>query len=252
MCSSDLWMALEMNETRSWFYFGSEARQLLFFALLGLAFHAGGASLRWSAFPEFAPPTEKFGILAFHIASFPLTVGAFYSAEKVQLGAWVLCSIIAVLALGLVGFGIVRHPEIPTPQWRRTWGVLLILLMALVWVGLLVKFEFNWSHGMAAVGPHWVAIPVLFTFCLLQAQVGILSRSPFLLNLAITFIGLHLVSAYVQLFGSMFDTGLVFLAGGVLLIGLAVFLERKRRALMKRMAGPADVQLAPNPNAEAT
>jgi hypothetical protein len=37
----------------------------------------------------------------------------------------------------------------------------------------------------------------------------------------------------------MQTTGMMFVVTGLFLIGLAVYLERKRRSLMKRMAEPA-------------
>ena len=41
------------------------------------------------------------------------------------------------------------------------------------------------------IGYQWVAFSVLFVFCLLQIQVGLLLRSAFYVNLAMTFIVLR-------------------------------------------------------------
>lgn len=239
MAAFGVWMAAEMGESRSWFYFGSEVRQMLFFAMLGIGIYGGGAWLRRSVYPEFGEPTEKFGLLTLHIASFPLDIAFFYSSRTVETGGWVLCGLATVVAVGLIAAGLSRHTELSDRQWRWTWGLVLTGLIGLSWVGLTVKLDDSWRPSAHLVGPHWVSIPVLFGFCLIQAQVGILTRSAFLLNLAITFVGLHVVAAYLQLFGSMLDTGLVFLVGGVLLISLAIFLERKRRKLLHRIREPA-------------
>jgi len=230
-----VWMATELSERNSWLYFGGAGeRQLLFFAILGVAFVGAGGWLRRSAFPEFGPATEKFGLLTLHIASFPLSLGFFYGSETPSREAWVICGIALALAISTVTLGVGRSPAVPKGQWRWVWTLSLVAMLGLAYAALGLHKEYT---SNAWGGIHWFAIPILFCFCLIQAQVGILMRSPFYLNLAITFIGIHLVSAYLQLFGTMFDTGLVFLAGGLLLILLSIFLERKRRSLMKRLKG---------------
>jgi uncharacterized membrane protein len=44
------------------------------------------------------------------------------------------------------------------------------------------------------------------------------------------------MTAYVQLFGTQENTGLMFLTAGILLVGLAVLLERQRRRLITRIS----------------
>jgi hypothetical membrane protein len=75
----------------------------------------------------------------------------------------------------------------------------------------------------------------LFVFCLLQAQAGVQQRSRFMVNLGVTFIALHIFSVYLNLFGSMARTGMMFLVSGVLLIGFGIFLEKRRRVLMQQI-----------------
>jgi hypothetical membrane protein len=72
-------------------------------------------------------------------------------------------------------------------------------------------------------------------FCLLQIQVGLQKRSPFLVNLGVVFVALDIVVAYFSLFGSMARTGLMFLISGIFLIVFGVYLEKKRRKLMKKI-----------------
>jgi hypothetical protein len=60
-------------------------------------------------------------------------------------------------------------------------------------------------------------------------------RSRFLVNTATATIAVIIGTAYVKLFGSMAQTGLVFLVGGVILIGLGFYLEKQRRALVKQI-----------------
>ena len=68
-----IWFGLEVNERGSWIYCGDDERQLLLYALLGLIYLGAGWLLRPGAFTEFAGVTEKFGLLAFLIFSYPLT-----------------------------------------------------------------------------------------------------------------------------------------------------------------------------------
>jgi len=69
----------------------------------------------------------------------------------------------------------------------------------------------------------------------MQIQIGIQERSPFLVNLGVTFIALDIIAAYCDLFGSMARTGVMFLISGIFLIVFGVYLEKKRRALMKQI-----------------
>jgi uncharacterized membrane protein len=239
LCAFGLWLGLELNQRDSLLYFEGEGRQFVVYAMLGALFASGGLFLGRSSFPDFGPPTEKFGMLALHIASFPFTLGLFYGSPAVLPSAWVIVGMISVAAAGLALAAAARLRVIEDDQWRWVWAVALLGLLGLGWVGLLVKPERVWDMGHLVFGPHWIATPVLFLFCLVQAQVGLLRRAAWLVNLAIVFIGLHIMTAYFQLFGSMQTTGLMFLATGIFLIALAFYLERKRRSLLGRMSASA-------------
>jgi uncharacterized membrane protein len=229
-----VWLGLELNQRDSWLYFAGEGRQFMLYALLGILFAALGLLLGQSKFPEFGPPTEKFGLLATHIASYPLTLGFFYSSGQVAPAAWAITGVLSGLTLALWLLAVPRLGVIPDRQWRWVWAAAQVGLS-----GLTVEGRYGGWETHRLVGPHWIAVPALFFFCLLQAQVGLIRRSKWLVNLAMVFIGLHVITAYFQLFGSMQTTGMMFVVTGLFLIGLAVYLERKRRSLMKRMAEPA-------------
>jgi uncharacterized membrane protein len=87
-----------------------------------------------------------------------------------------------------------------------------------------------------------VAAIAIFIFCLLQVQVGVQLRSRFLVNLGVTFIALDILAIYLGLFGSMALTGMMFIVSGVFLILFGIFLERKRRALMKQIKAGKETQ----------
>jgi hypothetical protein len=227
-----------MNEPDSWLYFDGDARQFMVYAILGILLGGAGLLLTRSRYPEFGPPTERFGLIALHIAAYPLTIGDFYGSDTVAPGAWAIAGVLTALAVALLVLSASRLRVIPDTQWRWVWAVAQAGVLALTWLGLTVMLEDAWYDSHRLIGPHWIAVPALFFFGLVQAQVGLIRRAPWLVNLAIVFIGLHIVTAYFQLFGSMATTGMMFVVGGALLIGLAIYLERKRRALLKRMAAP--------------
>ena len=68
-----IWFGLEVNERTGWIYCGNDERQILLYSLLGLIYLGAGWLLRRGAFADFAPPTEKLGLLAFLVFFFPLT-----------------------------------------------------------------------------------------------------------------------------------------------------------------------------------
>ena len=93
--------------------------------------------------------------------------------------------------------------------------------------------EWHWFGHMTPL--NTVAAVAIFIYGLLQVQVGVQERSRFFVNLAVIFIALDLIAIYLGLFGSMAFTGLMFIVSGVFLILFAVFLEKKRRALMNQI-----------------
>jgi uncharacterized membrane protein len=236
LCAFGLWLGLELNQRDSWLFFDGDARQFMVYAILGVVFAGAGQLLDKTRFPEFASATEKFGLLMLNISSYPLTLGLFYGSGRVAPTAWILTGLITAAAAGLTLLAALRLRVIADAQWRWVWAIAQIGVLALAWIGLTVKMESSWNSGHPLLGPHWIATPVLFLFCLVQAQVGQIRRSPWMVNLAIVLIGLHVMTAYFQLFGSMQTTGMMFVVTGVFLIGLSIYLERKRRSLLKRMA----------------
>lgn len=230
-----LWLGLELNQRDSLLYFGGEVRQSMFYTVLGVALAAAGVLLHRSRVPEFGPPAEGFGILMLHLASYPLTVRLFYGVQPVSRPALTVCAIATAAAAILLAAAALRSRLIPDRQWRWTWAAAQAGVLGLAWIGLMVREDAGQFGRLT--GPHWIAAPALFVFCLLQAQVGLLRSAPWLVNVAVAFIGVHIVTAYFQLFGSMENTGMMFVLTGVVLIGLAIYLERTRRSILERMSG---------------
>jgi uncharacterized membrane protein len=234
-----IWFGLEVNGRGGWFYAGDDARQLLLYALLGLIYLGAGYGLRATKFSDFGGVTEKLGLLAFLICFYPQTWKDFFGNwTHPETQQW-LFPVLGLIALVPLAAGI-KNLRALTPQWRWTWFAALfgmMLFMATVW--------FGWWQLVPAAGPphfYWgeslsylAGTLALFVFCLLQIQVGLQERSPFLVNLGVAFIALDIVAAYCDLFGSMERTGVMFLISGVFLIGFGGYLEKKRRKLMKQI-----------------
>ena len=233
-----IWFGFEVNERGGLIYCESE-RQMLLYALLGLVYLGAGWCLRRTPFSEFAGVTEKLGLFAFLIFVYPLTWKDFFGGwENPEIRRWFLPALggfaLLPLAAGL------RNLQALTRQWRWTWFAALLgmmVFMATVWFGC-------WQLDHAGESRHYfwgeswsylVGSLALFVFCLLQIQIGIQERSQFLVNLGVTFIALDILAAYCDLFGSMARTGLMFLISGIFLIVFGVYLEKKRRALMKQI-----------------
>lgn len=231
-----VWFGCEINERDSLIYFSNES-QVLAYALLGLNFLGVGYLLRRTAFSDFAPVAEKVGALGLLLFAYPLTWSGFlcwghYGDGK--FSQWLLPGL-ALLGAGTVALGV-RQLTGLTRQWRFTWAGALTVGGGLICSAFYAPREWDWFRW----GEHYdtvnaVATISLFVFCLLQIQAGLQLRSRFLVNLGVAFIGLDIISAYFGLFGTMARTGLMFLISGVFLILFGIYLEKKRRALMKQI-----------------
>jgi len=236
-----IWFGLEVNERAGWIYCDDE-RQVVLYSLLGLVYLGTGWVLRRSAFAEFAGVTEKLGLLAFLIFFYPQTWKNFFGNwNNPETQQWIFPAL-GLVALALLAIGI-KNLRALTAQWRWTWFAALLgmmLFMATAWFGLW-QLDHPVSPRYFYWGESWsylVATLALFVFCLLQIQVGLQERSPLLMNLGVAFIALDILAAYFSLFGSMARTGVMFLISGIFLIVFGVYLEKKRRKLMKQIKSP--------------
>ena len=238
-----MWFGFEVNERGGLIYCESE-RQVLLYALLGLAYLCAGYCLRRTPFSEFAGVTEKLGLLAFLIFVYPLAWKDFYGGwENPEIRRWFFPALAGFALLPLAA-GL-KNLTALTRQWRWTWFAALlgmVVFMATVWFGC---WQLDHTGGSRYLfrGESWNYLAgtlALFVFCLLQIQVGLQERSPFLVNLGVTFIALDIITAFCELFGSMARTGVMFLVSGIFLIIFGVYLEKKRRALMKQIKSPPE------------
>src|SRR5205814_2892786 len=78
-----VWFGMEINESGSLLFFGNDEAQVIVYSLLGLVYLGLGYCLRRTSFAEFAPATEKLGLLAFLSFAYPLTWGHLYRDSTV-------------------------------------------------------------------------------------------------------------------------------------------------------------------------
>ena len=241
-----LWFGVEINQRDSVICCDSDY-QVMLYALLGLGYLGAGWVLRRGAFAEFAGVTEKLGLLGFLVSFYPLTWKEFFGYwNSPETSPW-LFPALGLAALAPLAAGI-KNLRALTGQWRGTWFAALfgmMIFMATVWFGCWQlghpggSHQFFWGEAWS----YLVGTLALFVFCLLQIQVGLQERSPFLVNLGVVLIALDIFAAYLDLFGSMARTGLMFLISGIFLIVFGVYLEKKRRKLMQQIKplppGPA-------------
>ena len=231
-----LWFGMEINEPGSPIYFGRDEYQILLYALLGLIYLGLGYTLRGTRFDDFASCTEKLGLLGFLVFAYPLTWSALYSSPWAQTenSSWIFPAM-SLAALGLIAYGVSRLSDL-SRQWRWTWGIALGGCLALLAGELFANHATFFGFGRANDSfYHWFCAVGLFVFALLQVQVGIQRRAGFMVNLGVAFLALDIIACYINLFGSMAHTGVVFLFGGVFLIALGVYLEKKRRTLVQQI-----------------
>jgi len=238
-----LWFGVEINDRSSPICFNDE-RQVMAYALVGLVFVGLGFLLRRSSFNHFPAVAEKLGFLILAIFSYPLTWAGFLSwgawRSRPEFSLWLLPAL-GLLAVALIVAGC-RHLPFLDRQWRMTWGATLAGAAALLVAANLVpqQAEWHWFGRMTPV--NIIAAVAVFVFCLLQMHVGVQQRSKSLVNLGVTFIALDIIAIYLGLFGTMAFTGLMFILSGIFLIVFAVFLEKKRRALMRTIINQKEIQ----------
>ena len=247
-----VWLGAEANSADG--LLGGEWRQsqLLLYHFVGLVLLAWGHGLRGGQWKVFSAASEKTGLLAFFLAAYPFCwgeLGLNHLGSKPAMIATL--GTLGVLALVLFAVSLRREDLGLTVQWRWTWVLSLVGVSLLIGITVAVQepgpANRSWFFGSDLPNAwfHAAVCVALFLVSLVMAHVGLAIRSAFAVNFAITVIAMVFLALYLTLVGSMATTGWMFLFSGVSLIGFGVFLERRRRALIARLRGPA----APRSNA---
>jgi uncharacterized membrane protein len=156
------------------------------------------------------------------------------NAAQLPMAWWVIGAITLTAALAC----LLKDAQL-SPASKRVWSVAWLAAALCV---LLATVPFEWRHmglehrtWLAKDRYAWLAALVLLGFCIAQIQAGLARGSATLINLGVAFVALNITVIYLRLFGSMMQTGLMFVFTGIALVALAWALERARRKLMAQL-----------------
>jgi uncharacterized membrane protein len=202
--------------------------------LVGLALISGSVLVKATDFEFLLRPARSLGAL---LIAVPITVSTFHPEAFVFIFRvdFRVCHAVVIFASGLVlALGWFRRPN---PLLGYTLVVVGAVLAALL---PQVVDSNNRSDTIS-----WLADPfqdsellfgiytaVIFALALVAIIVGQKYRVPALVNAGITIVAVLTISIYIGRLAGALPTSIAVLLGGVLLVGGAVFLERKRRDLL--------------------
>ena len=236
-----VWLGWEGATENSWLYLhGNEWAFFIAFLNLGLIFISIGALHRDGPFARFQVVYDHFGML--------LALGSFYGlgfirydwqTGKLSESSFAL-AIFCLVSIVLLWLSDRRWPD--RSPWHRHRFVLALcaisvcsfLLTIIPWSG---KHLYSWEMRnepvlLAISAILWVG---LFLYSLLVINCGIRWGRRGWVNWGIAFIALNIGTRYFDLLGGMMETGLLFVFGGVLLLGGGIYLEKRRRKLVARI-----------------
>ncbi len=184
-----------------------------------------------------------FGAVASAIALYLLSWNdLLYQISRYNLfsGAlWYLCaSLFIILGILFVTYFMKGMSGIHRNLMMREGGVLaLISIFLLIYWGLPIETPKSYFYSSSG-DFHPYVLPwnvALLAFNVLLIVVGYFERKQGYINIGILFFLLHVMSRYFDVFALRLGTSFSFIIGGLLLIGLAIGLERYRRTLIGSM-----------------
>ncbi len=229
------WLGMEAHAPDSWIYLGrlewtyASAAALLGGALFLLGERERAWPVIWSG-----RVVTAFGLGLFaggaYVLGFIRHAEGWYRYDRTGR-PWLLIFLFAAFLLLLAG-SLLR-----ADMAREGWGLLAsfastVLLAAAV--GFAPDPFLRTGHWRLPLAILFWALQIAFALCLIWAGVG--GDRPEWVNLGAFLFALQVITRYFDLFTNMLDTGLLFLLGGVLLLGIGILTERKRRQLLAGMA----------------
>ena len=215
---------------------GAGIRPLL--ALVGLALIAGSVLATDTDFEFLLRPARATGAL---LIAAPLTVSTFHAAAFAgvfQIDFRLFHAVVIAASLAVIALGWFRRPNPIVGYALLTVGVLLAVLLP----------QASASDSDSIFGSDnlpWLAesfessellfglyTAVIFGLAVLTIVMGQRHKIPALVNAGIAIVAVLTISIYIGRLAGTLETSLAVLLGGVLLVGGAIFLERKRRDLV--------------------
>jgi uncharacterized membrane protein len=160
------------------------------------------------------------------------TVGAGMAEEFFDFASsptqWAILAGVGLLLIGAMIFGEFREP-----RSRLLLGALTALfVLPLVWINGFRWLEIEIGGVHLLFGAYVVSV---FALALLTIWTGVQAGRPVLVNTGMVTSAILILTHYFSWSFELLDRSLAFIFGGLLLLGLAVVLEKKRRALLARM-----------------
>ncbi|HWL17787.1 MAG TPA: DUF2157 domain-containing protein [Opitutus sp.] len=229
-----IWLGMEAAANDSWFCLrteasghGAERLHGVAFFFLGATLALSGLALRRSAYARFASLHELLGLLVANAAlfflSFSWSRNLWWNASAVAPRP--MPFVVLLVVLGAIAVWAWRWNR---PDVARIGGWLAL--------GLVPACGFLFAVNDPAARWWWgaAASVALFFLNVGMVRAGLASGRESWINLGVAFVALNVFARYVDLFASMLEGGLFFVITGLIVLGLGVYLERKRRALVAR------------------
>jgi uncharacterized membrane protein len=202
--------------------------------LIGLGLIAGAQLLRRGEEWGFAEAAcMKWGTLLIalpliistvHVGAVEWIFGIAFTFKQI-----VILSGVAVLVLSAVVFGQARAALV------RPVLIGLAVLFALLIVPVDGRPWLDMTVGGSHL-PYGLYVIAVFALALLAIGLGVRTQNSALINTAIYTTAILIVIQYFSWSFLLLDRSLVFIIGGILLIAMSILLEKKRRALVARIA----------------
>ncbi|MEN9576689.1 MAG: hypothetical protein RL514_4544 [Verrucomicrobiota bacterium] len=229
-----LWLLMEFVHDTGWFHWHGSELTLLFYPAIFTALYAAGVRMERSPAMDFSSVTRRFGLLGLSASLMPLLFG-WHGGEQLAAVVWSAYLPFAVLVVAGLGFALRGEAKLPL-VWRGIWFGTLTFWLVLVGVVYATRSNSGSWYWHREDWVAWLASLALFGHCLVMVNLGLLLGSRYLINLGLALLTFDVIIAYARLFGSMAVTGAMFIVSGVGLIVLGIFIEKRRRTLLRDLA----------------
>lgn len=234
LCAFLLWLGMEFLADKGWFHHHDGELALLFSPAIFTALYAAGVRMEQTAARDFSSITRRFGLLGLSASLLPLLFG-WHGGENLAPMVWSAYLPFAMLVVVGLFFALRSEASLPL-VWRGIWLAMLTFWLVLIGVVCATGSDSGSWYWHRDDWVAWLASLALFGHCLVMVNLGLLLGSRHLINLGLALLTFDVIVAYVRLFGSMAVTGVMFIVSGVGLIVLGVFIEKRRRALLRELA----------------
>jgi uncharacterized membrane protein len=198
----------------------NETEMVAIYALVPIVIWAGAAAFKTEA-ERHALTVEHY---AFFTALVAFTAIHFVGQQSSSSGSWLgIAVILSVAAIGATAYGLrnASHSLLDVA------GIAFFCAAAIA-MTLMTNEEQDIRRLVACVAGLIVILWLLAR--------GVRAEDRFLINLSLFGFGVWVLYAYFVVFGRFMDQAVFLLAGGVLLIGLSLFLDNLRRRLAPKAA----------------